>query len=101
MIRINEENISLHCGFLKSAIDPGLDQNPVINSQSNEIRFMLRSQQLEIVNRINDTNIIIKNKTIIDYAIEHSKEIKTIEAINDMRMFKKIMLPCVLVGFRG
>ena len=32
MIRINEENISLHYGFSKSAIDPGLDWNPVINS---------------------------------------------------------------------
>ena len=62
---------------------------------------MLRSRQLEIVNRINDINIITKNKTIMDYAIEHSKEIKTIEAINHVKIFKKIMLPCELVGFRG
>ena len=62
---------------------------------------MLRSRQLEIVNRINDTNIITKNKTIMDYAIEYSKEIKTIEAINHARIFKKMILLCKLVGFRG
>ena len=61
---------------------------------------MLRSWQLEIANRINDTNIITKKKTIMDCAIEYSKEIKTIEAINHTRMFKTTTLPCELVGFR-
>ena len=62
---------------------------------------MLRSWQLEIANRINDTKSIITNKTIIDYALEHSKEMKIIEAINYVRRFKKMIIPCDLIGFRG
>ena len=101
MIRINEENISLYYGFSKSAIDPSLDWKPVINSWSDEIRLMLRSRKLEIVNRINDTKSITMNKTIMDYAMDYSKEIEIIEAINHVRIFKKMIIPCELVGFRG
>ena len=50
---------------------------------------------------MNETKWITKNKTIMDYAIQYSSNLKTVEAINHVRLFKKMILPCELIGFRG
>ena len=44
---------------------------------------------------------IMKNKTIMDYAIQHSKDLKIVEVINHVRLCKKMTLPCELFGFSG
>ena len=62
---------------------------------------MLRSRKIEIINRINETKWCTNNKTIMDHAIEYSDKLEAIEAINHVRMHKKITLPCELVGFLG
>ena len=56
---------------------------------------------MQLINRINESKWIIKNKTIMDYATQYSNQLKMVEAINHMRIFKKMILPCELVGFKG
>ena len=45
---------------------------------------------------------LAKNKAIMDYALDYAKivqiESKVIEAINYVRIHKKMILPCELVG---
>jgi len=101
LININEDNARLYYGFAASIIDSKLEWNPGKCSWSDEIRLMLRSRNLEIINRINETKWITKNKTIMDYAIQYSNDLIIVEAINHVRLYKKMILPCELVGFRG
>ena len=59
---------------------------------------------MAFVNTLNEKKYITKYKTIIDYATEYIKRENTvigmIESINHIRIFKKILLPCELVGFK-
>ena len=50
---------------------------------------------------MNEMKWITKNKTIIDYAIQYSKDLTLIEAINHVRIYKKMILPFELFGFNG
>ena len=78
-----------------------MEWNPTINTWSDEIRLILRSRNLELVNRINKMKWILKNQTIMDYAIQYSKSLKIVEAINHVRLYKRMILLCELVGFKG
>ena len=101
MININEDNIRLHYGFKTSVIDSNLEWNPSVQTWSDEIRLILRSRQLEVINRVNETKWLTKNKTIMDFAVEYSNQLNIVEAINHVRIYKKMILPCELLGFLG
>ena len=55
LININEENARLYYGFSTSMIDSKLEWNPRIGLWSDDIRFILSSQKLELINRMNET----------------------------------------------
>ena len=100
-IKINEENARFHYGFAAGAIDATIEWQPNIGICSDEIRSMLKSRKLTFVNRLNENKWITKHKMIMDYALQYSKEQKVIEAINHIRLFKKMISLCELVGFKG
>ena len=81
MIKINEDNVRFYYGFSAEVIDPRLEWNPAVMTWSNEIRLMLKSRRMQLINRINESKWITKNKTIMDYAIQYSNQLKMIEAI--------------------
>ena len=60
---------------------------PAISIWSDEIRLILRSRKLDLINRLNETKWISMNTTIIDYDIQYSSNLKIIEAINHVRLF--------------
>ena len=72
---------------------------------SNEIQEKLVKRQLKIENKTNEPKWVSKNKTIMDYAIKHvkNKELKDeiLAPINQVRIHKRMMIPCELVGFSG
>ena len=58
-----------------------------------------------LINRLNEKDLITKNKTIMDYAVEYAKRENAAdgerEAINYVRIYKNMILPFEVVGFRG
>ena len=62
---------------------------------------MLRSRKLELINKTNETKWIMKNRTIMDYAMQYSNNLKTVKAINHVGIHKKMTLPCELLRFQG
>ena len=50
---------------------------------------------------MNETKWITKNKTIMDCAIQYSKDLRIIEEIDYVQIYKKIILPFELFGFNG
>ena len=55
MIKINEDNIRLHYSFSAEVIDPQLEKNPTVMIWSDEIRLMLKSRRMQLINRINES----------------------------------------------
>jgi len=105
MIRINEENSRLFYGYSGHVLDVELKNKPKVVTWSDEVQNMLSSRGLKIVNRINERKWMSKNESIMDYAIKYVKaeelDYNVVEAINHVRIFKKMILPCELIGFRG
>ena len=64
---------------------------------------MLSSRELTFINCQNERKWISQNQSIIDYAVLYMKykelSYETIEAINHIRINKRIILPCELFGF--
>ena len=60
---------------------------------------------VKIVNGKEEKYVNTQNKTIMDYAVEYvrSNELKpnALAPINHVRMWKKMTLPCELIGFTG
>ena len=63
----------------------------------------MKRRGIEIGNRINEPKRFTKNKTIMDMVAEYVEETKKentiIPPINQVRIWKKMRLPCELVGF--
>ena len=105
MIKINEENARLFYGYSDNVMDVELENKPNIVTWSDEVQHMLSCRDLKIINRTNDNIWISKNESIMDYVVKYVKEKKysydVVEAINHVRLFKKMILPCELVGLKG
>ena len=105
VIKINEENARLFYGCSGHILDVDLNIKPKRITWSDEIQHMLSNRKLSICNRTNERKWITANNSIMDYAIKYVKEkeltCEVAEAINHVRMYKKMILPCELVGFRG
>ena len=69
------------------------------------MQYNLNRRQLKVENKTNESKWFSKNKTIMDYAIEHTKsnELKEelLAPLNQVRMHKRMLIPCELVGFSG
>jgi len=67
-----------------------------------EISKALEERNLQIENPNKCVVVETSNKTIMDYAVKYVKEMKLnpniILPINHMRHYKKLYLPCELVG---
>jgi hypothetical protein len=105
MIRINEENARYFYGYSRQLADIEDNYWPETTTWSDEIYKALADRNLKIINCVNERENVSKNKTIMDHAICYVKEKKlpksTIQAINHVRIYKKMILPCELVGFNG
>ena len=105
MIRINEENARLFCGYSGNALDVELENKPNVVVWSDEVQHMLSCRDLRMINCTNEKKWISKNESAIDHALKHVKEKKhgcdVVEATNHVRMLKQMILPCELVGFEG
>ena len=65
----------------------------------------MRSREISVVNGMKHHSISTTNRTIIDYAVDYvnkkdlGKEI--ISPINHIRTYKRMFLPCELLGMSG
>ena len=65
---------------------------------------MLESRGINLINK-QEVKFITSNKTNIDYITQYVEEeklsTKIIPSINYIRMYKKMYLPCKLIGMNG
>jgi len=105
IIQINEDNARVSYGYSTSIIETERKDKPNEITWNDEIQVKLNRRNLRLENRTNEPKWISKNKTIMDYAVRY-KELEGIESdiiapINHVRLHKKMLLPCELVGFNG
>jgi hypothetical protein len=105
VIRINEENARCFYGYSESMININCQYWPEKMIWSDEIKDKLTKRDLMLHNCVNERSWVSKNKTIMDYAVEYVTEReltkKTLQAINHVRLYKRMLLPCELIGFHG
>ena len=105
IIRINEENARVFYGYSKSIMEVERRYKPEKIIWSDEIQDILGKRNLQMINCVQEKKWISKNKTIMDYAIEYVEQneltMKYTEAINHVRIYKRMILPCELTGFYG
>ena len=73
VIQINEDNARLQYGYSKSIIDT--DKQEKINKViwSDEIKMKLSKRNIEITNRRNEPELMLKNSIIIDKVVTYVK----------------------------
>jgi len=105
MIQINENNARLSYGYRNSILEIDRKWKPNQISWSDEIQQKLQKRNMELINRQNEPKWFTVNKTIMDYAqqYKHLKNLSEIclASMNQVRIFKKMYLPCELVGLKG
>ena len=72
---------------------------------SNEIQEKIERRGLKMENRIYEPKRFTSNSTIMDIVVKYVQEIEAshdiIAPINQVRISKRMVLPCKLVGFKG
>ena len=105
IIKINEENETLHHRCRTNIIKIPLKFKMQLLTWCDETSKALEDRNLQIENTNECVLVETSNKTIMDYAVKHVKEMKLnpkiIPPTNCMRHCKKLRLPCELVGIRG
>ena len=105
IIRINEEEVSYQNGFNENVIKTPRNLKLKEGIWSDHIGKKLEKRMIKIVNNENEIKIITQNKTIMDWVKEYVKNEKIpsdkIAKINYIWIYKKIYLPCELVGSDG
>ena len=105
IIQINEDNARMSYGYSASIIETSRKWKPNNVIWSDEIQEMLNRRQLKVMNRANEPKWITKNKTIMDYVKMYVKMNQISELciapINQVRIQKKMYLPCELIGLNG
>ena len=105
MMQINEDNARWTYGYSKSVMQIDRQWKPKHIIWSDEIQMKLKCRQLEIVNRINEPRWVTANQTIMDFVREYVTQLKLNESIiapiNQVRIFKRMYLPCELIGLNG
>jgi len=104
-ISINERNAMFEYGHNNSILKVDSRVKPDKIIWSNEIVDRLLKQKIELINTNQLQYVETKNKAIMDLAIEYVQSNrlseKIIALINHVRLYKKIILPCELVGLIG
>ena len=105
MIQVIEDNESVQYGYNSNIMEIGSEYKIDSKTWSDEIAEVLLSRELKIENNSYKQTIETQNRSIMDFAISYVKEgklnPKIIAPINHVRQFKKMFLPCELVGLRG
>jgi len=105
MIQINEDNARLSYGYANSILETDRSWKPNQISWSDEIQQKLQKRNMELINRQNEPKWFTVNKTIMDYAQQYVKQNQlsdiSIASMNQVRIFKKMYLPCELIGLKG
>ena len=104
-IGINEINAQHQCGYRNDILKIKEEFKPNNKIWSDEIGSRLMHRAIKIVNGKEEKHANTQNKTIMDYAVEYVRsnelEPNIIAPINHVRMWKKMTLPCELIGFTG
>ena len=65
----------------------------------------LSRRKLNVINRLEESEWMSKNSTMMDMIVKYVEEEKTnkdlISTLNQVRIYKKMILPCELIGFMG
>ena len=105
IIEINEKNVAYQYGYSQKLLDINRTMKPKNVIWSDEIANILQSRGIVLVNVDESRNYKTQNKTVMDLAHEYIKTYKhnnNLHAIlNQVRLYKKINLPCELVGLLG
>ena len=103
--QIIEDNTHIQYGYSKSVIEVNRLEKPSKITWSDEMQERLSRRGLQIENRVNEPKWFTRNETIMDMVAKYVKELNLgydiIAPINQVRISKRIMLPCELVGFKG
>ena len=104
-LEVNERNVAFQYGYNKNVLEVKRKLKPNQITWSDEIGERLESRNVVFVNANLTQCIRTKNKAMMDLAAAHaeSKNMseKIIAPINQVRLFKKVILPCELVGLLG
>ena len=105
IIRINEENAMFQNGYSSNVLKAPERDDKEVATWSEEIGWELQKRGIEIINNQETNQINTTNKTIMDYAqqyrLEKEESKLIIPPINQVRVYKRMYLPCELVGFCG
>ena len=101
----NEKEAQFQHGFKNGILEIEEDYKPQNKTWSDEVAQRLLDRGIKIKNLKDERYAKTVNKTIIDYAVEHVKEKgidrQTIAPINHVRICKRMILPCKLIGLTG
>jgi len=104
-IIINEKEAHFQYGYNKEILEIDSKYKPSNQIWSDEIGQRLIDRGIKLRNVEESKYVKTTNKTIMDYAIEYAKEKemdeKIIPLINHVRLYKRIILLCELVGLKG
>ena len=68
------------------------------------MEIIMRERNIQITNDRNESQLIMENKTLMEFAAEYTKEKKLkndlVDQINHVRLFKNIILPAEIVRAR-
>jgi len=105
IIQILEQNVWLQYGYYMLVMETPKRMKPKQLIWSDKVQHKLEKWQIMLINRLNEKDRITRNKTIMDYAVEYAKRENAAdrerEAINHVRIYKNMILPFEVVGFRG
>ena len=104
-ISINEVNAHFQYGYSKNILEIEDGLKPQNKIWSDEIGSRLLNRNIAVINAKQEMRISTKNKTIIDYAEEcvgcKEKDKNALAPLNHVRLWKKMVLPCELIGLTG
>ena len=104
MINALEEMMWVEGGLNKSIIN---DKNESYWTESwlDEIKEIIRQRKIALYSDLSEEFKVTKNKSIMEYAYEYvvneKKSTDTLKLINHVRLYKRVYLPCELLGQRG
>lgn len=104
MMQIIEDDARSQHGYSKSIMEANRLEKPKNITWSDEIQAKLERREIKLENRANEPKRFAVNKTIMEMAVEHAREIDDYEIaapIDQVRIRKKMMLPHELVDFKG
>ena len=105
MIQSIIDNGQVHYGYSKDIMEVNKEYKMEQTIWCDEVANMLAERKISVTNTIQNKIIDTANPTIMDLAIKYAEEnqlsITLIPPINHVRYFKRMILPCELIGMSG